>query len=61
METSFRLQELFAQTIGPLSNVSLSYNQSGKSKGVATVQFRKAIDAQKAYKQYNGRLIDQSG
>lgn len=54
-------QELFQQTVGPLKSASLAYDSKGKSKGVATIQFVKAADSNKAYTQYNKRLIDGSG
>ena len=56
-----RPQELFQSTVGPLRTASLSYDAKGHSKGIATVQFVKAVDATKAYQQYNKRLIDGSG
>jgi hypothetical protein len=54
------LQELFAQTVGPVKNVTLTYDSNGKSKGLATVIFQKASDGAKAFQQYNNRLIDGS-
>lgn len=59
--TLTRSQELFTSTVGPLKTASLAYDSKGKSKGVATIQFHKAIDATKAYEQYNKRLVDGSG
>lgn len=57
--TSF-FQDLFASTIGPVREVTLTYNAHGKSKGVATVLFSRKGDGNKAYKEYNNRLIDGS-
>lgn len=54
-------QELFATTVGPVRQVSLSYNAQGQSKGIATVQFNKFEHATSAYQQYNKRLIDGGG
>ncbi|ORY82394.1 hypothetical protein BCR35DRAFT_265499 [Leucosporidium creatinivorum] len=56
-----QVRELFTTTVGPTSSVFLAYNSKQKSTGVATVTFRKAADATKAYREYNGRLIDGSG
>jgi len=53
-------QELFNSTVGPLRQVTLHFDSSGRSKGVAAVLFQKAGDGTKAYTQYNNRLIDGS-
>ncbi len=53
-------QELFTSTVGPTKEVNLSYDASGRSKGVAAVTFLKKGDANKAYSQYHNRLIDGS-
>lgn len=50
----------FTQTVGSVQSLSLSYDAQGRSKGVATVTFSKKGDAQKAFKEYNNRLIDRS-
>lgn len=47
-------------TVGPVKDVLLSYDASGRSKGVATVNFQKKGDGNKAFSSYNGRLIDGS-
>jgi THO complex subunit 4 len=57
---SQQTQELFTQTIGPIREVIITYDSNGKSKGIASVTFNKASDSQKAYQQYNNRLIDGS-
>jgi THO complex subunit 4 len=57
-ELSF--QELFQTTVGPLREVNLHYDANGRSKGVASVIFQKKGDGNKAYQQYNNRLIDGS-
>ena len=54
------LQDLFTQTVGPLRDITLSYDASGRSKGIATVVFQKKGDGAKAFQQYNNRLIDGS-
>lgn len=41
-----------------MSVVSLSYNQRGQSQGIATVVFKKAEQAKKAFDRYNGAPID---
>ena len=53
-------QELFHSTIGPLKDVTLHYDANGRSKGVANIMFQRKGDANKAYQQYNNRLIDGS-
>ncbi|KAI0322929.1 hypothetical protein OF83DRAFT_1091387 [Amylostereum chailletii] len=53
-----QIKELFQQTVGPLREVALNYDANGRSKGVATVTFHRRGDGDKAWKQYNGRLID---
>ncbi|KAL9710232.1 RNA-binding RNA annealing protein [Leucoagaricus gongylophorus] len=53
-----QIKELFTSTVGPTKEVNLSYDASGRSKGVAAVTFLKKGDANKAYSQYHNRLID---
>ncbi|KNZ72476.1 mRNA export protein mlo3, partial [Termitomyces sp. J132] len=53
-----QIKELFAQTVGPLKEVTLHYDQNGRSKGVASVHFQRKGDGTKAFQQYNNRLID---
>lgn len=36
----------------------MSYKANGQSTGVVTVEFQRAEDANRAYAQYNNRLID---
>ncbi|KAF8239315.1 hypothetical protein L208DRAFT_1237597, partial [Tricholoma matsutake] len=55
-----QIKELFHSTVGPLRQVTLHFDSSGRSKGVAAIQFQRAGDANKAYTQYNNRLIDGS-
>lgn len=56
----FFYQELFQTMIGPLREVTLTYDASGRSKGVASVVFQRIGDGTKAYNQYHNRLIDGS-
>jgi len=49
---------LFSQTVGPLKEITLHYDASGRSNGIATVTFQKKGDGTKAFQQYNNRLID---
>ncbi|KAJ7064931.1 hypothetical protein C8F01DRAFT_1128790 [Mycena amicta] len=53
-----QVKELFQTTVGALREVTLHYDAAGRSKGVATVVFNKKGDGNRAYAQYNNRLID---
>ncbi|KAJ6595634.1 hypothetical protein DFH09DRAFT_1135176 [Mycena vulgaris] len=53
-----QVKELFHTTVGPLREVTLHYDSAGRSKGVATVLFSKKGDGNRAFQQYNNRLID---
>ncbi|CAE6347172.1 unnamed protein product [Rhizoctonia solani] len=53
-----QIKELFQSTVGALSSVQLNFDSQGRSKGTATVIFQKKGDANKAFAQYNNRLID---
>ncbi|KAF7325341.1 RRM domain-containing protein [Mycena venus] len=53
-----QVKELFHTTVGPLREVTLHYDANGRSKGVATVIFSKKGDGNRAFAQYNNRLID---
>jgi len=53
-----QIKELFHSTVGPLRDVTLHYDPSGRSKGIASVHFQRKGDGTKAYQQYNSRLID---
>ncbi|KAG9127206.1 hypothetical protein FRC07_000251 [Ceratobasidium sp. 392] len=53
-----QIKELFQSTVGQLSSVQLNFDSQGRSKGSATVIFQKKGDANKAFTQYNNRLID---
>ncbi|KAI8998247.1 hypothetical protein BC832DRAFT_239276 [Gaertneriomyces semiglobifer] len=51
------VRELFAQ-IGPVKSAQLNYDANGRSKGVATIIFSRAGDAQKAIREYHNRTLD---
>lgn len=53
-------QDLFTQTVGPVTRVSLSYDKNGKSTGSAAIDFKRPTDAQNAFNSYNTRLVDGS-
>ncbi|KAH8090513.1 hypothetical protein HD553DRAFT_302602 [Filobasidium floriforme] len=53
------VRELMTTTVGQVKVVELAYDNKGKSKGIATVIFRQKGSAQKAFEQYNNRMIDQ--
>ncbi|KAF8609425.1 hypothetical protein BDV93DRAFT_143618 [Ceratobasidium sp. AG-I] len=55
-----QIKELFQSTVGQLASVQLNFDAQGRSKGTATVIFQKKGDANKAFQQYNNRLIDGS-
>ncbi|KAI0049178.1 hypothetical protein FA95DRAFT_1489631, partial [Auriscalpium vulgare] len=55
-----QVRELFMSTVGPLREVNMHYDSGGRSKGVATVTFSRKGDGNKAFQQYNNRLIDGS-
>lgn len=54
-------QELMKTTIGPIKSCNLSYDSRGQFIGVATILFKKAENATRAYYEYNGRVVDGSG
>lgn len=56
--TQIDRQDLFATSVGPLRRVAMSYRANGQSTGQCTVEFQRAADGDKAYQQYNNRLID---
>ncbi|OCB86610.1 mRNA export protein mlo3 [Sanghuangporus baumii] len=55
-----QIKELFTSTVGPTRSVQLHFNPQGKWTGMATVVFSRQGDANKAYQEYNNRLIDGS-
>ncbi|PWO00504.1 hypothetical protein FA09DRAFT_188345 [Tilletiopsis washingtonensis] len=56
--TEPQVKELFSTSIGPLKKVVMSFRANGTSTGTVTVEFQRAEDANRAYQQYNNRLID---
>lgn len=56
--TEGQVRELFTSSLGPVKKVAMNYRQNGVSTGTCTVIFARAEDGQKAYEQYNNRLID---
>ncbi|ODV84909.1 hypothetical protein CANARDRAFT_28650 [[Candida] arabinofermentans NRRL YB-2248] len=53
------VKEFFQSQIGNVKSVSLSYNEHGKSQGIATVIFNDPKAAQKAVLKFNNAPIDQ--
>ena len=47
------LTELFTR-IGPILNIRLTYDKSGRSNGVAYVTFSSLADANEAIREFNG-------
>ncbi|KAH8101192.1 hypothetical protein BXZ70DRAFT_934862 [Cristinia sonorae] len=56
--SEMEVQSLFSKTIGPLKGVIMVYNDAGKSKGMAIVEFQRPGDALLARKKYNKKIID---
>lgn len=54
-----QIKEYFQKTVGAVKKVSLRYNQSGQSRGIADIRFSKPGTAAKAAKDLNGMLVDQ--
>ncbi|ODQ47032.1 hypothetical protein PICMEDRAFT_15034, partial [Pichia membranifaciens NRRL Y-2026] len=52
------IREFFQSTIGSVQNLTLAYNEKGRSTGVATVIFKNAKAAQAAVSRYNNAAID---
>lgn len=62
--TEKQIKEYMASEIGPVARCELAYNAQGKSKGSATILFRKEGGqnyAQKACSLLNGRSVDSTG
>ncbi|KDQ13409.1 hypothetical protein BOTBODRAFT_175712 [Botryobasidium botryosum FD-172 SS1] len=57
--TESEIAELFQETVGPLKDAFLIYNNAGRSKGMAVVAFERPQDAAKARQMYNHKIIDQ--
>ncbi|KTW32094.1 uncharacterized protein T551_00776 [Pneumocystis jirovecii RU7] len=56
--TEAQIKDLFSNSIGPTRRCFLSYGPNGQSKGIATVIFQRKADAGRAYKKYEGKVID---
>ncbi|RKO90641.1 hypothetical protein BDK51DRAFT_21716, partial [Blyttiomyces helicus] len=52
------ITELFSG-VGPVVSAQLNYDSAGKSKGTATVIFRRAGDANRAIAEFHNRTLDQ--
>lgn len=52
------LKEYFQSVVGPISSTTLAYGPNGKSRGAATVEFRKPEHAALAVEQFNGVEVD---
>ncbi|KAK5165436.1 RNA-binding RNA annealing protein [Saxophila tyrrhenica] len=52
------IQDYFGQTIGNVKRAMLTYGPSGRSRGTATIVFRKGDAGQKAVKQLDGVKVD---
>ncbi|CCG84847.1 protein of unknown function [Taphrina deformans PYCC 5710] len=62
--TEKQIKEYMTAEIGPVARCELAYNAQGKSKGSATIVFRKDSNqnyAQKACALLNGRSVDSTG
>ncbi|PHH52438.1 mRNA export protein mlo3 [Ceratocystis fimbriata CBS 114723] len=53
-----QIKEYFAQTVGPIKRVEISYGPNSQSRGIANVTFSKSDGASKAFKNLNGLLVD---
>jgi len=53
-----QIKEYFGKSVGNVKKVSLQYNQSGQSRGIADISFSKPDSATKAAKDLNGMLVD---
>eukprot|EP01026_Neomeris_dumetosa_P061100 TRINITY_DN57657_c0_g1_i3.p1 TRINITY_DN57657_c0_g1~~TRINITY_DN57657_c0_g1_i3.p1 ORF type:complete len:270 (-),score=27.40 TRINITY_DN57657_c0_g1_i3:129-902(-) len=51
------VSELFSR-IGPLRKFGVKFDRSGRSEGIAEVEFVNFADAQRAMKQYDGVMLD---
>ncbi|KAG0676032.1 hypothetical protein C6P40_001332 [Pichia californica] len=52
------LQEFFQGSVGPVSNLTLAYNERGRSTGVATITFKNSKSARAAVARFNNANID---
>eukprot|EP00358_Blepharisma_japonicum_P007306 CAMPEP_0202943844 /NCGR_PEP_ID=MMETSP1395-20130829/4430_1 /ASSEMBLY_ACC=CAM_ASM_000871 /TAXON_ID=5961 /ORGANISM="Blepharisma japonicum, Strain Stock R1072" /LENGTH=166 /DNA_ID=CAMNT_0049641841 /DNA_START=28 /DNA_END=528 /DNA_ORIENTATION=- len=54
--TNGELRDIFIK-IGPLKTCGINWDQTGKSKGTAEVEYQKVEDATKAVKNLNGTVV----
>ncbi|EED13018.1 RNA annealing protein Yra1, putative [Talaromyces stipitatus ATCC 10500] len=52
------IKDYFVKTVGPVKRVTVTYNQNGVSRGIASIVFSKPDTAAKAAKELNGTLVD---
>ena len=52
------MKDYFTRTVAPVKSCVISYDKTGRSLGTATVVFKVANGAEKAFKEYNGRHVD---
>ncbi|KAI5795064.1 hypothetical protein EDC01DRAFT_705679 [Geopyxis carbonaria] len=52
------VKEYFSSVVGPIKHAVLTYGPDGRSRGVATVEFKKSEDAAIAAQKYNGVEVD---
>ncbi|EEA28899.1 RNA-binding RNA annealing protein [Talaromyces marneffei ATCC 18224] len=52
------IKDYFVKTVGPVKRVTVTYNQNGVSRGIASIVFNKPDTAAKAAKELNGTLVD---
>lgn len=52
------IKDYFVKTVGPVKRVTVTYNQNGVSRGIASIIFSKPDTAAKAAKELNGTLVD---
>ncbi|KAK4941450.1 RNA-binding RNA annealing protein [Elasticomyces elasticus] len=53
-----QIKEYFTKSVGKVKKVSLQYNQTGQSRGIADIVFLQPDSAAKAAKDLNGMLVD---
>ncbi|KAL2759655.1 hypothetical protein ACRALDRAFT_1060337 [Sodiomyces alcalophilus JCM 7366] len=53
-----QIKEYFAQAVGSIKKVELSYGPNSVSRGIANVTFHKSDGASKAFQKLNGLLVD---
>ncbi|KAL7944657.1 hypothetical protein V8C42DRAFT_77840 [Trichoderma barbatum] len=56
--TEKQIKEYFAQSVGPIKRVELSYGPNSQSRGIANVTFSRPDGASRALQALNGLLVD---